>query len=116
MRTAYNVRERSKQIHIKRAIGLPPTGRHETEAGADEFRSLRVIEEPDAFVIAFARDAVTVRNGDRLVLLHMEAIIAPLVPDDVSRPLSIRRPVARVAAKHRAIEVSLSKAVAELLG
>src|SRR5262249_24496707 len=116
MRAGHNVREGSEQIDVKRAIGQPLTGGHETKEGANEHLSLRVVEQSDAFVVALACDARTVRDGDRVMFLHMKESIAPLIPDDVSCPFSIRRLVTGVAAQHRGFEVCLQKAIAEHLG
>src|SRR5215831_887956 len=115
VRRSNDVREGPEQVHAKRAVGLPPTGRYEVEKGMNEFLGLRVAQEHDSHVITLARDASPVRNGDRIVLLHMEPVVMPLVPDDVSCPLAIHRPVALVAVKRLVIEISLSEVLAELL-
>src|SRR5215471_1668019 len=94
VRRGNDVREGPEQVHPKRATGLPPVGRYEVEKGMNESLGLRVAQEHDSHVITLARDAGPVRNGDRIVLLQMEPVVMPLVPDDVSCPLAIHRPVA----------------------
>src|ERR1700730_7511689 len=93
VRSCHDIGEGSEKIHAEGTVGLSSAGRHKLQERLDKFFGLRVIEELDARVLAFARDTRTVSDRDRVMSLHVRTIVAPLVPDDVSGLLAGNPPV-----------------------
>jgi hypothetical protein len=86
------------------------------EKRANEFRRLWVAEQSDTRVITFARDSGAIRDRDRLVFLEANPVVLALVPDDVSGPQPIFRPIALVVPEKGYIEISLPEAIGKIRG
>src|SRR5580700_3392263 len=113
MRSGHDVRKGSEQVDAKSASAPAPTGRDEAQEGLDELLRLRISEQPDTGVHTPARDARAIGDGDRAVLPHAGSLTAPPVPDDVSCPLPVNRPVTRIVTNIGVCEIGLKKVLAE---
>src|SRR6516165_9330544 len=105
MRLGYHVCEGPEQVNAERTATLTPIRWHETYKGMDHFPRFRVVEYPDARVVAFARDVCTIRDGDLVVLPKIEPVVAPPVLDDVPCSQPVDRPIALIVVKYAIVEV-----------
>jgi hypothetical protein len=113
VRLRHDVRESAEQVDAKSTGSSAPTRRDKAQEGTDELLRLRVVEQPDPSVHAPAWNASAICDGDRAVLPHMKSLATPPVTDDVSRPLSIWRPVTGIVTNVIIGEESFTKKITE---
>jgi hypothetical protein len=110
----HDISKSTEEVYAECAVRLPSIRRHQPKKCLNEIPGLGVVQKFDASMLSFARDARTVRNRDCIVSPQGEAVVLPLVTDNIPGSLAVRWPVALVVPERPLVEVRLTEIRSEL--
>ena len=110
----HDVSVRPEKIDPECALWLPPIFGNKAEERLDKLSELRVLEQFDTLMDTLALNLGAIPDGDSLVFFEGQLAVVPLVQNDVSRPLTVMRPVTLIMPKKATVEVALLKVLPAL--